>query len=105
LINKPNFKVIDSNNDLTIKFSLHDGFEDEMVLDRFYLNDFDKENRVEKCNFLGNLKSNSKVGVALTGCIGQDDVLITILFQNPSVIRRFQWSTDGRIIELVRNLL
>ena len=88
-----------SNHDLELKI-VYQGFEDKIVLNPYYLNENERLNRVEKCRFIGNLESNPKSSVALTGCIGEQDALITILSQNPEIHTMLNWKINGEVEDL-----
>ena len=86
-------------SDLRLKVTFPN-FEDVMLLKRFYLNPTEEIERVESCRFVGHLESNPKSSIALTGCVGQEDVLITIISSNPMIQSMFLWKPNGDIEEL-----
>ena len=88
-----------SNHDLALNITFP-GFEDKIFLNHYYLNEQERLNRVEKCRFIGHLASNLKSSVALTGCIGDQDALITILSQNPPFNTMLRWKSNGQVEEL-----
>ena len=96
------FELIERNSldNLRLKVTFPDNSEDTMMLERFYLNPTEKLNRIEKCRFVGQLESNAKSSIALTGCIGSEDVLITILSSKPFIQKMFLWKLDGDIEEV-----
>ena len=100
--NNLKFELMESNSfdHLRLKVTFPDNREDAMKLERFYLNTAEKLERVEKCRFVGHLESNHKSSIALTGCVGTEDVLITILSSNPMIQKMFLWKMDGEVEEL-----
>ena len=90
----------DRSDEFRVKFTLPNGYSDVMVLERYFFNEDERLNRIEKCNFIGHLESDKKAGVALTGCLGQEDVMTTILFQNEFGGSTIIWKIDGEIMEL-----
>ena len=99
----PGLEIIETgqSDELRVKVALPDGYKDVLNLKRHYLNDGERENRIERCNFIGHLESDKKAGVALTGCLGQEDVMTTILFQNQLGAKVFLWKLNGEVQEIV----
>ena len=99
----PGLEIIESgqSDDLRVKITLPDGYKDVLNLKRHYLNDGERLDRIERCNFIGHLESDKKAGVALTGCLGQEDVMTTILFQNQLGAKVFLWELNGEVQEIV----
>ena len=55
-----------------------DGHEDTMVLQRHYDSKEARMGGALHCNYFGHLKNDREACVAVTGCIGQDDMEFTI---------------------------
>ena len=98
---EPKLELLEKSSEYDLELKVvFPGFEDTIVLNRYYLNENEKLDRVEKCRFIGNLVSNPKSSVALTGCIGKQDALITILSQNPDIHTMLNWKINGEVEDL-----
>ena len=61
-----------------IDITFPDGHEDSFVLNRHYSSEEERNAQELKCNFFGHLEKESSACVAVTGCLGQDDLEMTI---------------------------
>ena len=76
-------------------------FDDVLILQPFYINENERlAARKDNCKFLGHLASDQKASVALTGCLNEEDVKITILSQKVPLQKMvFNLKLDGEIEE------
>ena len=78
---------------VTINFP--DGDIDTLVLEREYLNEEDRIAAKETCNFLGHLAKDIDARVAMTGCIGSEDVYLTVLSSHSIPSTMWRWTKEG----------
>ena len=68
------------------------------TLTLWFLNHYySDEDNVEGCHFLGHLANDREACVAMTGCVGQEDVELTILSEHNSDSGLYKWNKDGTI--------
>lgn len=78
----PSFKVFQDKSlgaIPKIEVTFPNGHVDRMVLERYFANEADRQSRKLACNFIGHLEKESTACVAVTGCLGQDDLEMTIM--------------------------
>jgi len=63
----------------TIDVVFDDGFEDTLILDNMYFAYEDRIEGEEICDYFGHLASDLTACVAVTGCVGAEDLDITIM--------------------------
>ena len=68
-----------------------------MVLEKFYGNDEDKKAKLDWCHYIGHLENEHTACVAMTGCVGSQDVQFTILSKHSPKSSTFKWTKDGNI--------
>merc|ERR1711971_943755 len=101
----PSFVLVEersSNGAPSIVVTFSDGYQDVLVLSKFYAN---KQNRIaskERCHYIGHLANELTACVAMTGCIGSQDVQFTILSKHAPNSSTFKWTKDGNV-ELMKN--
>merc|ERR1739844_796269 len=101
----PSFVLVEersSNEAPSIVVTFPDGYQDALVLSKFYAN---KQNRIaskERCHYIGHLANELTACVAMTGCIGSQDVQFTILSKHAPNSSTFKWTKDGNV-ELMKN--
>ena len=90
---------------IAIEFS--DGYKDSLVLNKYHANDQDRIANNDHCNFIGHLENESEACVAMTGCLGSEDVHFTVLSAHASESSRFIWTKEGsvEILELKVDML
>merc|ERR1712223_1015832 len=76
------------------------GHKDILVLNKFYANEEDRMANVEGCNFIGHLENEPEACVAMTGCVGSEDVEFTILSTHVTKSPTFKWTKDGQVITI-----
>ena len=78
----------------TIDVVFEDGFSDTLVLDKFYFAEEDRLETEEACDYIGHLASDLTSCVAVTGCVGAEDLHITIMGDRGGL---FRMSVDGTV--------
>ena len=97
------FEVYEVDDEVNLKLSFDDDtFDDVLILQPFYLNEKERLGaEKDNCKFLGNLASDQDASVALTGCLNEEDVQITILSRKiPLQKMFFNLKLDGEIEDL-----
>ena len=96
---EPQFTLLEKSSDGTpsIEIEFPDGYKDTLVLEKFYGNDEDKKAKPERCHYIGHLANESESGVALTGCVGSEDVEFTILSIHFKACQIFKWTLDKKV--------
>ena len=101
---KSNFEVHETYNadELHLRLTFDDkSFDDHLILHRFYFNENDRlTTEKAKCRFIGHLASDPKASVALTGCLKEEDVMITILARDSPFRKMFWLKLNGEIEEI-----
>ena len=95
----PKFHLIkkkDSNGAPSIGITFQDGHKDILILSKFYGNAEERKAGVEKCRYNGYLEKETGACVAMTGCVGTEDVEFTI-FSGHSESNIFRWTKDGKV--------
>merc|ERR1712172_439471 len=101
----PSFVLVEersSNGAPSIVVTFPDGYQDVLVLSKFFAN---KQNRIaskERCHYIGHLANELTACVAMTGCVGSQDVQFTILSKHAPNSSTFKWSKDGKV-ELMKS--
>ena len=49
----------------------------------------------ESCHFIGHLENEREACVAMTGCIGSEDIEFTIMSEHATESPMFKWSKQG----------
>ena len=80
-----------------IAIEFPDGYKDMLVLDKFHANDQDRIANEDHCNYIGHLENESEACVAMTGCLGSEDVHFTVLSAHASESSRFIWTKEGSV--------
>ena len=73
---------------------------DTLVLNTFYS---DKD-QIEGCHFLGHLANEHQACVAMTGCIGFEDIEFTIMSDHAIESIMYNWKRDGSV-EIIKHPL
>ena len=85
------------NGSPVVSITFPDGHEDELVLSKFHANNEDRMANKDHCNFIGHLANEPEACVAMTGCIGSEDVDFTILSEHAPESRLFKWTKEGHV--------
>ena len=101
----PRFTLIEersSNGTHAISVVFPDGHEDTLILDQHYFFEEDRIAQVEYCNYIGHLENDPEACVAMTGCIGSEDVEFTILSEHITESPMLKWTKHG-IVETIEH--
>ena len=94
------FEVVKVDDEVNLKLTFDDNtFDDVLILQPFYLNEKERlAAEKDNCKFLGHLASDRDASIALTGCLNEEDVQITILSQKVPLQKMFfNLKLDGEI--------
>ena len=81
----------------SISITFPDGYEDVLLLERFYGSMDNKISGSEVCHYFGHLANEPNACIAVTGCVGSEDVDFTILSKHSMNSHMFRWTKDGNI--------
>ena len=101
----PKFHLLEkknSNGVPSVAITFPDGHKDTLLLNKFNGNEKDQKNDTEWCFYNGHLEKESDACVAMTGCVGLEDVEFTI-FSGHSKSKIFKWTKDGNV-EIINDL-
>ena len=101
----PKFHLLEkknSNGAPSVAITFPDGHKDTLILNKFHGNENDKKDGVEWCFYNGHLEKEPEACVAMTGCVGLEDVEFTI-FSGHSESKIFKWTKDGNV-EVINDL-
>ena len=96
----PRFSMIQdrtSNGAPSISVTFPDGYTDTLVLNKFYGNEEDRTAGLDRCHYFGHLANEPKACIAMTGCVGFEDVEFTILSNHAKTLHMFKWTKDGNV--------
>ena len=95
----PKFYLLEkknSNGAPSIGITFSDGHKDALLLYKFYSNEEERKVGVERCHYNGHLEKEAEACVAMTGCVGIEDVELTI-FSSHTESNIFTWTKDGKV--------
>ena len=104
----PTFNLVNErsiNGSPTVTITFPDGYQDTLVLNRYYANEQNRLARKDRCHFIGHLEKEITACVAMTGCIGSEDVDFTILSKHSPKSATFKWTKDGQVEATKVNIL
>ena len=84
---------MDNDQPPIVSISFPDGYTDTLVLNHFYT----EKEKIDRCNYIGNLANEQEACVAMTGCIGSEDVEFTIFSNHSSEFNMFKWNRDDTV--------
>ena len=96
----PRFGLIQErsfNGAPSVSIAFPDGYKDTLVLERYYANEEERMERTEACRFIGHLANEPEACVAMTGCVGSDDVQFTIMSAHATESAMFKWTKEGDV--------
>ena len=67
------------------------------MLEKHHANEEDRIANEEHCNYIGHLAEESEACVAMTGCVGFEDVELTVLSTHATYSPMFKWTKDGNV--------
>ena len=85
-------RSIEGSPHLTVTFP--DGYTDNLILSKHSEDDNDL------CHYLGHLEKEREACVAMTGCLGQEDVEFTILSKHATKSVSIRWTQTGLVEHL-----
>ena len=95
---------VSRSSDPKVVVTFPDGYSDTMVLQKHYFNDkyvdqFEEQNGDDDidCNYFGHLSNENDACVAMTGCIGSEDVVFSIMSRHAEKSSNFVWTKDGHV--------
>lgn len=97
---EPQFTLLEdksSDGAPRIQIEFPDKYKDTLVLEKFYGNEEDRKANINWCHYIGRLENEPESGVAMTGCIGNEDVELTILSTHSRACQMFRWTTEGKV--------
>merc|ERR1711935_768377 len=103
----PSFVLVEErslNGSPSIAVTFPDGYQDTLVLNKFYANEQNRMASKERCHYIGHLANELTACVAMTGCVGSQDVQFTILSKHAPKSSTFKWTKDGNV-ELMKDAL
>ena len=74
-----------------------DGYKDHLELSIFYGNQVDRISGIERCHYIGHLANEPEACVAMTGCVGSEDVEFTIFSTHVNESPMFKWTKNGNV--------
>ena len=95
-----NFALVEersANGSPTVTVTFPDGYTDTLVLNRYYSSEEDRTAGAEECHFIGHLAKEQDACVAMTGCVGSEDIDFTIMSSHATKSAMFKWSKDGHV--------
>ena len=88
----------DSSPNVLVTFP--DGYTDRLVLRKHFFNEKDRMEDESHCNYLGHLAKETDACVAMTGCLGFDDVELTIMSTHAIGSNSFVWLKEGDVLKV-----
>jgi hypothetical protein len=93
----------------SIMVTFPDGHYDNIKLEKHFFNDNDRMAYEHDCRYFGYLENERDACVAMTGCLGSEDILLTIMSSHAPGSTRFLWTKEGDVEildadKLVRNI-
>ena len=74
-----------------------DGHSDRIKLGRHFYNDKDRLADKNDCRYFGHLENEREACVAMTGCLGSEDILFTIMSAHAPDSNHFLWTKEGHV--------
>merc|ERR1711899_88817 len=97
----PRFTLVErprsSDSAPSVSITFPDGQKDTMVLSRFYANEQQRMDRVKACHYTDHLANELEACVAMTGCVGSEDVEFTIMSARTTGSSMFKWTKEGNV--------
>ena len=96
----PRFSLLGEDSETPIvAVTFPNGHSDTLVLTPFDGGD-DKPVPMPRCNFIGHLANEPEACLAMTGCLGSEDVELSILSRHAPGSGLFMWKKDGTVENL-----
>ena len=100
ILGTPRFTLVQdrsANGAPSVLIVFPDGYKDTLILKQYYANEEERMARSEACHYIGHLANEHKACVAMTGCVGSQDVQFTILSKHAPKSSTFKWTKDGNV--------
>jgi len=101
----PKFSLIEDrtfNGAPSVAITFPNGHKDTLILNKFHGNEEDRLASMERCHYIGHLTNETEACVAMTGCVGSEDVEFTILSTHAKESVMFKWTKNGNV-EILEN--
>ena len=85
------------NGSPTVTVEFPDGYSDTLVLNRYFSSEEDRMNTADECHYIGYLAKETNACVAMTGCIGSEDINLTIMSSHAKSSFMFKWKKDNHV--------
>jgi len=85
-----------ANGAPTVTITFPDGYTDTLVLSKYYSSEEDRMAGAEACHYVGHLANERDACAAMTGCIGSEDIDLTIMSRHAESTM-FRWTKDGKV--------
>ena len=109
-VKTPSFSLISdrsANGTPIIAVTFPNGHSDTLVLTQFVdgdgsqePTDGSQEPTPRDCRYIGHLRSEPEACLAMTGCVGSEDVEFTILSEHAPESGMYKWNIDGQVENL-----
>ena len=97
----PQFQLSGTNAETgapVVDVTFPDGFRDTLMLSYHYSHVDDRSVPKEShCTFFGTMKSEKTACVAMTGCVGSEDVELTLNSKRAGKSNMFLWKRNGNV--------
>ena len=81
----------DTSPSIMVRFP--DGYSDKIILQKHNHNE--KDMNENECSYYGHLFKEKDTCVAMTGCVGSEDILFTIMSTHSPDSSHFLWNKEG----------
>ena len=102
-VKTPSFSLISdrsANGSPIIAVTFPNGHSDTLVLTQFVDENDSQKPTSRDCRYIGHLRSEPEACLAMTGCVGSEDVEFTILSEHAPESGMFKWNIDGQVENL-----
>lgn len=102
-VKTPSFSLINdrsANGSPLISVTFPNGHSDTLVLTQFVDENGSQKPTSRDCRYIGHLRSEPEACLAMTGCIGSEDIEFTILSKHAPESGMFKWNIDGQVENL-----
>merc|ERR1719367_1470677 len=102
-VKTPSFSLINdrsANGTPIIAVTFPNGHSDTLVLTQFVDGDGSQKPTSRDCRYIGHLRSEPEACLAMTGCVGSEDVEFTILSEHAPESGMYKWNIDGQVENL-----
>ena len=104
LCSVPKFEELEDRSEdgsPNVQITFPNSYTDKLILNRYYLNEEEEQAGAEHCNYVGYLEVEREACVAMTGCLGKENIEFTIMSANLPE-SSYKWNLNGEV-EVVKN--